>query len=406
MRRRLDIEDYVSVVLESIEAHGFSREMRLAEVTESCGSVLAETVTSDVDLPGFDNSAMDGYAVDAERSGDPSAALAVTRTVFAGEQPGVAGSGAVRIMTGAKLPQGASAVVPLEEASVIGDIVRFAKWPSPGLHVRRQGEDIRAGTTVLEAGRRITPGAVALAAAVGRGRLLVFAKPRVSVIATGTELAAAGMRAGDVTVSDVNTPLVTTLVRSRGGEVVHAARIADDAAALDRELLEARSAGAQLIIVIGGIGDGDRDVTRGLILRLDDALLATTSLRPGSPQGFGFQGGVPVLAFPGNPISALAAFVTVGAPVLRALAGDRRDAVASTFARVDRDVELRHGRHDFFLAEVGSDPVGFDDVAVPLTGRHSGAHLVSRLGRATHFGYADGATELIVRGESREFFAL
>ncbi|MFL5845029.1 MAG: gephyrin-like molybdotransferase Glp [Solirubrobacteraceae bacterium] len=308
------------------------------------GRVLAEDVAAAHDVPPFANSAMDGYAV--RGSGPEFAVVGESRagTPFAGT---LAEGQAVTISTGAALPGGADAVVPVERVTTTGGLVAAEGAIAPGDHVRRPGEDLRAGEVVLRAGTRLSPPALGVAAGAGRGALMVARRPRVAIVATGDELVPAGAPLGPGQIHDSNALALQALAEIAGAEVVASTRAPDDrertVAAL-RDALE----GADLLLVSGGVSVGPHDHVKPALEELGvDEVFWRVALRPGKPTWFGTRGDTLVIGLPGNPVSALVTFALFARPALAALQGAApasrgRVTLGSPIARhPDRDEAVR-----------------------------------------------------------------
>lgn len=279
------------------------------------GRVLAQDVTTRVDVPAFTNSAMDGYAVRAAEA-TAGAVLPVTADIPAGVFPApLAPGAAARIMTGAPLPDGADTVVPREVTDDGVERVRIDVAPVLGAHVRLAGEDARAGDLVLAAGVVLTPARLAAIAGAGHGEIEVWARPRVLVVSTGDELRepGAGLAAGQI--YDSNSTLMAALVEQAGGEVAATLRLGDDPAAFLAAIEEA-SAGCDLILTAGGVSVGAYDVVKAA-LSPGSVEFVPVAMQPGKPQGLGWVGPVAIACLPGNPVSVAASFTAFVEPMLR-----------------------------------------------------------------------------------------
>ncbi|CAN5625372.1 molybdopterin molybdotransferase MoeA [soil metagenome] len=298
---------------------------------DTLGLVLAVDVTAPLSLPIFDNSAMDGYAVLASditgASSDTPVTLPVAEDIPAGRtdaltlKPGTAH----RIMTGAPLPAGATAVVPVEVTDAGTETVEIRATAAAGQHLRHAGEDVTAGTTVLRAGQVVTPAALGLAAALGLGELTVWPRQRVLVMSTGTELVASGTALEPGQIYESNAVMLAAAVRDAGGEVIAAPMASDDVdefrAALNAHV-GAEKEGVDLIITTGGVSAGAYEVVKDALGGDSPATnqvdFVKVAMQPGMPQGAGRVAGLPIITLPGNPVSALVSFEVFIRPALRA----------------------------------------------------------------------------------------
>jgi molybdopterin molybdotransferase len=298
------------------------------QLLDAHGCILAAAVVADVDLPRFDNSAVDGYAVrlaDVESaSASTPAQLPVVGDIAAGSRPTytVQPGMSVRIMTGAPVPPGAEAVVPLEWTDGGIASVSITQTPKPGNAVRRQGEDVKTGQTVLEAGTRLGPGQLGLLAAVGRDRVLVRPRPRVVIISTGSELVEPGSPTEPGQIHESNSYLLTTAAREAGALAFRVGIVPDD----DRSLMNAiedQLIRADLVLTSGGVSVGAYDVVKEVLSRLGTVRFDRVAMQPGKPQGFGTVGpdSTPIITLPGNPVSSYVSFEVFVRPVIRRMLG-------------------------------------------------------------------------------------
>jgi len=352
-------------------------------VLEAQGCVLAVDVAAQGQLPGFTNSAMDGYAVHAAdlegASPESPVVLPVVNDIAAGNTNALslATGQTMRIMTGAPLPRGADAVVPVEQTD--GGVVHVALLtaPAPGQHVRHEGEDVRAGELLLRAGTLLGPGQIALLAAAGIARVRVVPKPRVVVLSTGDELVEPGREPGFGQIVDSNSVMLTAAVRAVGATPFRVGGVPDDARQL-MEALESQLVRADVIITTGGVSMGAFDTVKEVLSRVGTVQFDKVAMRPGMPQGFGVLGEeqVPVFTLPGNPVSALVSFHVFVAPALRAMAGRPEKAwppgfvpavAGESWASVDGKMEFSR--------------VVFDGDRVRLAGGQ-GSHMLGALAAA------------------------
>ncbi len=280
------------------------------------GRILAEPVTSTIDVPGWDNSAMDGYAVRSSDLPAPGTALPVSQRVPAGSAPSPLTPGtAARIFTGAPIPKGADAVVMQEQTRREGDRVVFETVPEPGDNIRRAGEDIRAGATIIEAGTRLQPQHLGLAASVGVPRLVVRRRMKVAVLASGDELVMPGepLRPGMIYNSNLFT--AKGLLEALGCEVIDMGQVADTLEATRTALAKAAE-GADLVLASGGVSVGEEDHVKPAVESLGSLDLWKIAIRPGKPLAFGHIGDTPFIGTPGNPVSLFATFLLFARPFI------------------------------------------------------------------------------------------
>lgn len=290
-------------------------------VAECAGRVLAQTFRAVSDLPRFDHSAMDGYAV---RVGDltPGAWLPVAGRSAAGEAPAVlATGGAHRILTGALLPAGADAVIPQENIDDRGDVIGIAGLPGIGANIRRRGEDMQVGQALIPAGTMLDWRHIAALAAQGATTLSVRRRPRVVLLSSGRELRMPGQALAPGQIHDSNLPMLVALLRAEGAVVKPMAIVADDAAAMQIALRRAAS-DADLVITTAGISVGDEDHVRDAVQALGgDLAVLSVAMKPGKPLAAGRLGEAVFIGLPGNPMAALAGAVAFVRPMLARMTG-------------------------------------------------------------------------------------
>jgi molybdopterin molybdotransferase len=317
----------------------------------AAGRVLAEDIHARDALPRFDYSAMDGYAlcVDSLRGTPCSLPLAGESRAGAPLDRLAAGS-ACRIFTGAALPAGADAVVPLEDSREEDGQVHFASAPEAGSHIRRRGEDIAAGELALPSGVRLGAYHVSFAAGLDRVTLEVARRPRVVIIGTGDELRAPGTPGPATSVPESNGLGVAILAESVGAEAVLAARVSDEPLAL-RDRLSAALEDADVLVTIGGVSIGRYDLVRPALEELGAQIgFWKIRIKPGKPLVYGTRGATRILGLPGNPVSALLTFSLFGLPLLRALQGQRETKPRFESARLLGELRQRPGRTGFYRA--------------------------------------------------------
>jgi molybdenum cofactor synthesis domain-containing protein len=334
-------------------------------LTEARGRVLAEDVAADTDLPPFDRALMDGYAV---RAGDTRGApvrLRVVGEAAAGRGwRGALGAGeAVRIMTGAPLPAGADGVQQVEVTRELdgGALVEIDRECAPGQFVSRRATEIEAGEVVLRAGERVTAASLAALASFGRARVRVGARPRVAVIATGTELVPVTERPGPDQIRDSNTYSLGGYAESAGATVERLPFAPDDAGLLGRLVAECAER-ADMVVLSGGVSMGVYDFTKAALAALGaQVFFERVALRPGKPTVFARMPGARralVFGLPGNPVSVSVTFNLFARTALLAMQGASAPALHEERAVLARDVRGAAGRASYLPAVVGTDDRG------------------------------------------------
>jgi molybdopterin molybdotransferase len=289
----------------------------------AAGRVLAEAQVARRANPPQANSAVDGYgfAFASLTEGDQVLPLVEGRAAAGVPYPGAVPQGhAVRVLTGAALPEGVDTVILQEDVTLGQGRIAFRGGLKRGANTRRAGEDVAAGAVVLEAGRVLTPADLALCAAVGLADLPVFARLRVAVLSTGDEVVEPGAAAGEGQIYDANRPMLLALLRQMGHEAVDLGRVSDDRAAL-RALLDRGGAQADAILTSGGASSGDEDHVSALLNEAGAMAEWRIALKPGRPLAVGMWRGVPVFGLPGNPVAALVCTLIFARPALRLLSG-------------------------------------------------------------------------------------
>jgi molybdopterin molybdotransferase len=426
-------------------------EPEVAFLSEAVGRVVAEPVDSAISLPPWDNSAMDGYAIrSADVQGatdDAPATLEVIGEVRAGQAPDITvrRGTALRIATGAPVPDGADAVIPVEQTTPMdaagaaaGNRGRDATGPLPariaahvavpkGGSIRRKGSDLAAGTRILEPGTVVTPAAIGLAAGVGIDQLYVHRRPHVSILATGDEVRARGANLGPAGIPDANGPALMAMVDAAGGYADTLGIAADRFDDVRSRLCAGLVGGAEAIIVSGGVSVGPYDVVRAAFEEFGEMELWRVAVQPGKPFAFGTARAPgddadpsrpPTLLFglPGNPVSTFVTFELFVRPALRRLAGHRE---TDLFRPRDRAVLLEpvsksSGRRAFIRAVAERDRLGTpqrDDhgrVRVRLAGGAGGqgSHVLSALAVADALAVIPEASDNLDAGAEVELWWL
>jgi molybdopterin molybdotransferase len=330
---------------------------------DALGRVLADDQVSTLDVPPMDNAQMDGWAV---RLADlvAGAPLPVSQRIPAGAVPGPLAAGTVaRIFTGATLPAGADAVVMQEQAALEGERVRFAATPSPGDWIRRTGEDIRRGATVLAAGTRLTPQALGLAASVGLARLAVRPRLRVACFFTGDELVMPGEPLPPGAIYNSNRFVLSALLRRLGCEVVDLGIVPDSLDATRAALREA-AASADLIVTSGGMSVGEEDHVKPALEAEGELRTWQIAIKPGKPLAWGRVrrtggGHAHFVGLPGNPVSSFVTFLLLVRPFVLRLQGAREVAPGALALRADFEWARPDRRREFLRARL-NDAGGLD----------------------------------------------
>jgi molybdopterin molybdotransferase len=374
---------------------------RRVDAAEAVGRVLHTAITSPIDLPPFDRSLMDGYAVRAEDTFGASeglpAYLEVVGEVHMGEAPDIALSPgkAARIPTGGMLPEGADAVVMVEHTQPWAEeSIEVLRPAAPGQYIVRRGDDLRRGDPVLPEGRRLRPQDVSALAGLGIAEVEVR-WPRVAVLSTGAELLPHNAPLAPGRIHDMNGPALRAAVSALEAEPVDLGLVADDSTAL-RQALQRGLETADLVLVSGGTSVGAEDLIPDTIAALGrpGVLVHGLAVKPGKPAVIGLVDEVPVFGLPGHPTSALLIFHHLVAPLLRAATSVPVPHLAVTEARLTRNLPSQAGREDFVAVRL--EARGGEWQAVPLLGP---AALISTLVRADGFVRIPAAAEGLYAGD-------
>lgn len=327
-----------------------------AAIEECRGRALRREVRAKHPLPPFHNSSMDGYAVRAADTRDTARTsrwLPVVGVIPAGKTaPRALGAGeAMRIMTGALLPAGTDAVIPVEDVErdgvdTPGERVRIGAAVEPGQNVREAGRDVAEGELALEAGRELSPWDLALLASLGEARLSVSPKPRAVVLSTGDELLDVDAPLKPAKIRDGNRPMLVSLLEESGLVIVRSALVPDDAARVAEAMKKALVV-ADVVLTIGGISAGDFDPVKQALGESGEIALWRVAMKPGRPQAFGTPGGRLFFGLPGNPASVACTFEALVRPALRKLMGYSVLDRARVRVKAAERIESRVGRVDF-----------------------------------------------------------
>ncbi|SDI88312.1 gephyrin-like molybdotransferase Glp [Nonomuraea jiangxiensis] len=348
------------------------------ELEQTLGATLAEEVTSPVPLPPFDNSAMDGYAVRAEDVAQAPVRLPVIDDVAAGsvELRAVGPGHAVRIMTGAPLPVGADAVVPVEWTDGGTASVLIDRPVEAGNAIRRAGEDVQSGEVVLKPGTVIGPAQLGIIAGVGRRRVWARPRPRVVVISTGAELVEPGTSLLPGQIWESNSYTLAAAVREAGADGFRAGSVGDDPAVL-LDQLDTHLVRADALITSGGVSMGAYEPVKQALSPLGTVQFEKVAMQPGMPQGFGVLGEdrVPIFALPGNPVSSFVSFLLFVRPALNKMRGLSGDVLETVTAQVTGTLRSPAGRRSFLRGVLAAD-----GTVSPVHGQ--GSHQLAALAMA------------------------
>ncbi|MEP9362217.1 gephyrin-like molybdotransferase Glp [Nocardioides sp. CN2-186] len=374
----ISVDDHLARILADIEP--------LADypqpLMETLGLAAAEDVVATIDLPSFDNSAMDGYAVRHEdvlsASDGTPVHLPVVGEIGAGQaqllalSPGTS----AKIMTGAPVPAGADTVVPYEWTDRGVARVRIDRAPTFAQHVRPAGQDVQVGDMLVAHGTVLGPRHLGLLAAVGRASVRSRPRPRVVVISTGSELREPGTPLGHDSIYDGNSFLLAAAAR-RAGAVAYRVGIVPDEPRQFLDALEDQLVRADLVVTSGGVSQGDFDVVKEALRPLGTVWFGGVAMQPGKPQGFGRVGedGTPIFTLPGNPVSSYVSFEQFVLPAIRKMMGKAPYSRPAARARLTHPISSPAGRRQFVRGEYAVDAVG--PVVTPVGGH--GSHLIGDL---------------------------
>lgn len=354
----LSVEEAQRHILDTVDI----LEPEQTPILEAIDRVLAESIVADRDIPPLTNSAMDGYAVRGEDVAQAPTHLEVVGEVAAGHlgqarvEPGLA----MRIMTGAPLPEGADTVVRFEDTRLEdGVVVVLENYPT-GKNVRAAGEDVKAGQEVLSPGRILRPQAIGMLAAVGRTTISVYRRPRVAILATGDEVVPPDQEPGPAQIRDANSYTVAAQVLRYGG-VPLLLDIARDQEELVRQgLRTAVEQEADFIITSGGVSVGDFDLVKEVMAAEGEMHFWSINMKPGRPLAFGVVGGVPLLGLPGNPVSAMISTKLFAQPALLKMQGHSKWEFPRMRVRLVDPITRKDGRRHYLRVRLKATPEGLE----------------------------------------------
>jgi molybdopterin molybdotransferase len=356
----LSVEEALDRILATVHA----LEPERVSLLQAAGRVLAERVTADRDIPPLTNSAMDGYAVRGAGLADAQLPirLRVVGEAAAGYVSGVAVAPgqAVRIMTGAPVPEGADTVVRFEDTRQDGDGVEILRAPRPGANVRQAGEDVRAGQIVLELGAVLRPQEVGMLAAVGRVEVAVVRQPRVAILATGDEVVTPDHSPGPGQIRDANSYTVAAQVQEAGGVPLLLGVARDREELVRRGMRQALEQQADFIITSGGVSAGDFDLVKQVLAAEGEMHFWSLNMKPGRPLAFGVVDGpatgsghgVPLLGLPGNPVAAMISAELFARPALLKMQGFADWSRPTVRARLTQPIIRKDGRRHYLRVQL------------------------------------------------------
>jgi molybdopterin molybdotransferase len=332
----------VEEALELIYNNISSESIKILPIEQALGYVLAQEIVASHNLPPFDNSAMDGYAV---KVCDAGTCVKVTCTILAGDDSSdeLESGSVIKIMTGAKIPHGTQCIVPIEDTSACGDGVILPENLVITKHIRLCGEDIKSGTTILSAGERLFAHHITILASQGISHIKVYKKPKIALFASGSELKMHFESVESYQLYNTNTPTFFARAQELGCEVDFIGTAVDTLEDIKLHIKSALS--ADLIITSGGVSVGDADFTKEAFGAFGyDIFFDAIEIKPGKPTTFGRIGSTLVLNLPGNPLAAALNFELFGQSIILALSGERSKYLNAIVAKMKEDYKIKAGR--------------------------------------------------------------
>lgn len=375
-----------------------TEQVRIEDVI---GRVLAENISSPLEMPPFTKSAMDGYAVRAEDVRKSLVVLRLSGVIQAGDtfrQKLKAGE-CVKIMTGAALPYGADAVVMVENTAADNEKITIKRFVKKGENVCRKGEDICKGERLLRNGQLLSAAEIALLATIGRHQIKVRKRPEVAIINTGGEIVSPGKKLGRNKIYNANGPLLVSLLRRHGVDPQFLGIVKDDSEQLTRVIKQGLR--SDVLLISGGVSMGDYDFIPQVLKKLKvKGIFHKVRLKPGKPFFFGRKGKCSVFGLPGNPVSNFLAYFLFVAPTLKKMQGSDSQGPDFKFGLLQQDFQHKKGRAQFVLARIKKQHVHFTLDIVPS---HGSADVAS-LAKADGFFVAEENQEVIKKNGKVRFF--
>jgi molybdopterin molybdotransferase len=373
----------------------------IVPLAEAVGRSLAHDLVAGMNVPPHANSAVDGYAiVHADLLVDGDTVLPVTGRAAAGHPLGraIERSEAIRIFTGAPMPEGADTVMMQEDCEFESGKVALKPGIKKGANRRRAGEDVEKGSVALPAGRRLKPADLGLAAALGHDRLSVFQRLRVALLSTGDEVREPGAPLAPGAIYDANRVMLRALLERLGCRVSDLGIHPDRAAALADTLAQAAKE-HDLIVTSGGVSTGEEDHVRAAIERLGRLDFWRLAIKPGRPVALGQIKGVPLIGLPGNPVAAALTFAILGRPLILRLAGAAEERPATFRVRADFTYKKRPGRREYVRASLARD----GDATIARKYPQDGAGILSSIVRSDGFVIIDEDADGVQPGATVDF---
>jgi molybdopterin molybdotransferase len=375
----ISVDQALSQVVSSVSVLGIER----IPLRNALGRILAEEIRSDRDIPAFDNSAMDGYAVRAADLGGAGERtpkrLKVTETIAAGSMPTIrVGAGeAARIMTGAPVPQGADSIVPVERTRSSDGAVEIVAEPARGEFVRPRAEDLRVGELVMSPGKRLSPSDIGMLASLNHAMVDVHRRPRVAIVATGDELVDVDQVPSGAQIVNSSAYALAAALEECGAEAVMLKVARDTPDEIRARLSEA--AGMDAVLSTGGVSAGDFDHVKAILDELGmRTLFHGVAQKPGRPLKYGLIGQRPVFGLPGNPVSTLVCFYLYARPALLKMAGHSALGLPRITARCGADMKIANNLTEFVRVKL--ERRGGEFYALPAGSQ--GSNILSGLSRA------------------------
>lgn len=332
------VDEALSLIFEKVKP----KSQQLLPIELALGHVLAETITAAHNLPPFDNSAMDGYAI---KTDDAGKALDLAHTIFAGDKEEIKlqDRNCIKIMTGARIPHGCEAIVPIEDTTTDGDKILMPENVRAAQHIRLTGEDIQSGDILLQEGERLHAHQITLLASQGIAQVKIYKKPRVALFASGSELKMHFEQVTEYQLYNTNTPTILARCQELGCEAQFIGTAVDNLKDIHTHIESALD--SDLIITSGGVSVGDADYTKEAFSAFDyDCIFEKIEIKPGKPTTFGRIGNTYVLNLPGNPLAAALIFEIFGQSTINALSAVKEKYLSTINAKLKLPYTSRPGR--------------------------------------------------------------